>query len=89
MNCKKYIKKAQFQKMTWLKLLPSYIKYYHVIGDPDLKTECGFMFDENQWQYIFQQYSNNKLSNSYIVNLRFESLGILTAIESSGQIFAK
>ena len=28
MNCKKYVKKAKFQKMTWLKALPSYLSYY-------------------------------------------------------------
>ena len=33
MNCKKYYKKAKFQKMTWLKTIPSYLKYYHVIED--------------------------------------------------------
>ena len=31
MNCKKYLKKAKFQKMTWLPKIPSYLQYYHVI----------------------------------------------------------
>ncbi len=26
MNCKKYVKKALFQKRTWLKTIPSYLK---------------------------------------------------------------
>ena len=42
MNCKKYFKKALYQKQTWLKTLPSYLKYYHVIGDPDMKYEYEF-----------------------------------------------
>jgi len=42
MNCKKYEKKALFQKMTWLKLIPSYLKYYHVIGDTTMETEYEF-----------------------------------------------
>jgi len=48
MNCVKYKSKATMQKNTWLKLLPSYLKYYHVIGNPDLNTESGFLFDENE-----------------------------------------
>lgn len=45
MNCKKYIKKALFQKKTWLPLIPDYIKYYHVIGDENLTEE--YSFDNN------------------------------------------
>ena len=42
MNCKKYVKKALFQKNTWLKQIPSYIRYYHVIGDETLDTDYTF-----------------------------------------------
>lgn len=42
MNCKKYQKKALFQKQTWLPLVPSYIKYYHVIGNELLETDYKF-----------------------------------------------
>lgn len=44
MNCKKYVKKAQFQKMTWLPKIPAYLRYYHVIGDEALDT--AFKFDD-------------------------------------------
>ena len=44
MNCKKYLKKAKFQKMTWLSKIPSYLRYYHVIGEPQLDSE--FKFDD-------------------------------------------
>ena len=47
MNCKKYEKKALFQKMTWLKLIPSYLKYYHVIGDTAMETEYEFDNENN------------------------------------------
>lgn len=46
MNCHKYRKKALFQKTTWLKNLPSFIKYYHVIGVSDLDRD--FVFDDNE-----------------------------------------
>jgi len=46
MNCKKYSKKALFQKNTWLKNIPSYLKYYHVIGDETLET--NYNFDEER-----------------------------------------
>ena len=45
MNCKKYKEKAEYQKNTWLKSLPSYIKYYHIIGDESL--DCEYKFDED------------------------------------------
>ena len=44
MNCKKYMKKALFQKGTWLKTLPTWLKYYHVIGDETL--DCDYKFDD-------------------------------------------
>jgi hypothetical protein len=47
MNCNKYRNKALFQKQTWLKNIPSYIKYYHVLGDPDLNTDFVFDYTEN------------------------------------------
>ena len=33
MNCKKYVKKALYQKSTWLKHIPPWLSYYHIIGD--------------------------------------------------------
>jgi hypothetical protein len=47
MNCKKYEKKALFQKMTWLKKIPSYLKYYHVIGDTNMETDYEFDNENN------------------------------------------
>jgi len=44
MNCKKYASKALYQKKTWLPLVPSYILYFHVIGDENLDVE--YKFDE-------------------------------------------
>ena len=46
MNCKKYYKKAEYQKKTWLLNLPSYIKFYHVIGEEDL--DCDYTFDHRE-----------------------------------------
>jgi len=42
MNCVKYEKKALFQKRTWLKTVPFYLRYYHVIGDENMKTPYWF-----------------------------------------------
>jgi hypothetical protein len=68
MNCKKYVKKAKFQKMTWLKALPSYLKYYHVIGDETLDTE--FVFDDENrvlWVKVADDYNSlpNKVITAY------------------------
>lgn len=42
LNCKKYYKKAVFQKNTWLLKIPKYLKYFHVIGDETLEEEYKF-----------------------------------------------
>ena len=44
MNCMRYREKALIQKDGWLKTLPEEIKYYHVIGNPDLSEP--YIFDE-------------------------------------------
>jgi hypothetical protein len=76
MNCKKYIKKAQFQKMTWLQNIPSFLIYYHVIGDESLDTE--FKFDnENRILWVRVEDDYNSLPKKVIaaynaVNLTFD-----------------
>jgi hypothetical protein len=65
MNCKKYQKKAIFQKSTWLKTIPSYLKYYHVIGDETLKYEYKFD-DENQILWVKDDDDYNSLPNKVI-----------------------
>jgi hypothetical protein len=47
MNCKKYIWKADVQRNTWLKTIPNYLKFYHVIGDEELDSEYKFDNDNN------------------------------------------
>jgi len=65
MNCKKYEKKALYQKMTWLKTIPSYLKYYHVIGDENLEFEYKFD-DENNILYVKTPDDYNSLPNKVI-----------------------
>ena len=47
MNCKAYKSKAEYQKQTWLKYIPEYLKYYHVIGIENLEEEYKFDNDNN------------------------------------------
>ena len=59
MNCKKYAKKAKFQKMTWLPNIPAYLRYYHVIGDEALDT--AFKFDDANnvlWVKVADDYNS-------------------------------
>ena len=68
MNCKKYEKKALIQKQTWLKTIPSFLKYYHVIGDPILETEYKFDNENNiLWVKVDDDYNSlpNKVITSY------------------------
>jgi hypothetical protein len=58
MNCKKYYKKAIYQKMTWLKNI-SPIQYYHVIGNDKLEEE--FRFDNIErilWIKVADDYNS-------------------------------
>jgi hypothetical protein len=81
MNCKKYIKKAAFQKLTWLPKVPGYLRYYHVIGDPDLEMEYKFD-DDNQILWVKTGDDYNSLPNKVIsssVNLeRLAAVGKIT-----------
>jgi hypothetical protein len=59
MNCKKYAEKAEFQKRTWLRKIPEYLQYYHVIGEPQLDT--NYKFDnENRilWVKVDDDYNS-------------------------------
>jgi hypothetical protein len=59
MNCKKYAKKATYQKMTWLKTIPAYLRYYHVIGEPELDTAYKFDHDNNiLWIKVEDDYNS-------------------------------
>jgi len=59
MNCQKYKTKALVQKRTWLTRIPSYIKYYHVIGDETLEQDYNFD-NENQilWLKVPDDYNS-------------------------------
>jgi hypothetical protein len=65
MNCKKYLKKAKIQKMTWLPKIPDYLQYYHVIGDPDLDTRYKFD-NENRILWIKVEDDYNSLPKKVI-----------------------
>ena len=69
MNCRKYQKKALFQKMTWLKQIPSYLKFYHVIGDENLDTEFKFD-DENKILWVKTADDYNSLPKKVIASYK-------------------
>lgn len=52
MNCEKYKWKAQKQRERWLKTLPPFLSYFHVLGDPKLANDKDFIID----------YKNNLLT---------------------------
>jgi len=65
MNCKKYLKKAKFQKMSWLPKIPPYLCYYHVIGEPELDTRYKFD-NENKVLWIKVEDDYNSLPKKVI-----------------------
>ena len=69
MNCKKYEWKADIQRNTWLKFIPGFIKYYHVIGDEELETE--YIFDnETNILYVKTPDDYNSLPNKVITSFK-------------------
>ena len=65
MNCKKYIWKADIQRSTWLKNIPTNLKIYHVIGDDKLETEYNFNNEDNIL-YVNTPDDYNSLPNKVI-----------------------
>jgi len=51
MNCKKYMQKAEYQKQTWLKNIPSNLIFYHIIGEINLEVKYKFD-DKNRILWI-------------------------------------
>jgi hypothetical protein len=63
------MKKALFQKRTWLPLITPYIKYYHVIGDENLV--CDFNFDdENKILWVKTGDDYNSLPKKVIASYK-------------------
>ena len=67
MNCKKYQKKALFQKQTWLKNIPSYLRFYHVIGD-ELLNEPYKFDDANNILWVKTADDYNSLPKKVIAS---------------------
>ena len=69
MNCKKYANKALYQKKTWLRKIPSYLIYYHVVGNEML--DKNYEFDHEQkilWVKVADDYNSlpKKVIAAYI-----------------------
>jgi len=73
------------QQLTQLHVGMTKEQVTFVIGHP----VSQFMFNSNQWQYIYQDYKNDKLINSYIINLNFDAAQKLIQVESAGQVKLK
>jgi len=69
MNCKKYEWKADIQRNNWLKNIPRFIKYYHVIGDEELETEYKFI-EETNILYVKTPDDYNSLPNKVITSFK-------------------
>jgi hypothetical protein len=72
MNCKKYEWKADIQRNTWLKFIPGFIKYYHVIGDEELETEYKFINNNNEANILYVKTPDdyNSLPNKVITSFK-------------------
>lgn len=74
------------QQLSQLQLGMTKEQVTFVIGHP----VSQFMFNSNQWQYVYQDYKNDKLKDSYILNLNFDATTQkLIQVESAGQVKVK
>ena len=62
MNCKKYEWKADIQRNTWLKNIPNFIKYYHVIGDENLESEYKFINENDKHNILYVKTPDDYIS---------------------------
>jgi outer membrane protein assembly factor BamE (lipoprotein component of BamABCDE complex) len=46
-----------------------------------------YLFNQNRWDFMYQEYKNNKLQKSYIVTLYFDKNIKVNNIVSAGKIF--
>lgn len=65
MNCKTYLDKAVYQKTTWLQSIPSYLQFYHVLGDEGLESDFCFD-DENRILWVKTPDDYNSLPKKVI-----------------------
>ncbi len=86
MNCKKYADKASLQKTAWLRNIPSYLKYYHVIGALPKKVITAYqaIYDTYKFTYIFKTDDDQML-----VNIRFFDVVINIISNTSPKIWRK
>lgn len=56
-----------------------------IIGHPLTQ----FMFDQNRWDFVYQDYKNDTLQKQYRVTLFFDKNDIVTDIIESGAFFDK
>lgn len=71
LNCKSYKHKAIKQRNTWLKSLPPFLKYYHVIGDERLNVP--FVFD-NVDNILFVKTKDDYISLPHKVISAFKAV---------------
>lgn len=48
-----------------------------------------FMFNQQQWNYMYQQYKDDKLVKSFNINVNFDNANLFKSVESAGQVFVK
>ena len=73
------------QQLAELKIGMTKEQVVFVIGNPISQ----FMFNEQNWQFIYQDHKNDRLNKSYVINLSFDQSNRLLAIEMAGKVFEK
>lgn len=77
-----YITNSQYNQLK-IGMQKEQISY--IIGKPLNQ----YIFDQNRWDYIYQDYKNNNLKKKYNVTILFDKNGNATNITKTGELFDK
>lgn len=57
----------------------------YIVGKP----VSQYMFDQNRWDFMYQDYKNNKLKKNYTLTILFNKDGTASSISKTGEFFEK
>jgi outer membrane protein assembly factor BamE len=77
-----YITKQQYQQ---LKTGMTKDQVAYIIGKPLTQ----YLFDQNRWDFVYQDYKNNDLKKKYSLTILFDNKDKVTNISKTGELFAK
>jgi outer membrane protein assembly factor BamE len=77
-----YVTEGQYKQIK-IGMTKDQVSY--IIGKP----LCQYMFDQNRWDFIYQDYKSNSLKKDYSLTVFFGRDNKVTNITKNGELFVK